>query len=563
MKGWLLTEVMGEGRMILINQIFQCLTMTDRCIMQLRQQNLHAGLRGIRELSGEIMSLIENLMRNMEYLSNLGYVLDMQSVTAILQGIMQAQESADYVLLADLLELQLKPFLLGCQEILVSNEMPEEKWFDKNMDRLKKKDAILAGRLECCEVSDDYAIEYTSSGALTMRITDATGTYYLHSNVNPVSEGQIFAERYYDENNNRYVVYGLGLGYHIQELCRLDDGIYIDIIEPDIEIIKKAFSVMDMSWLMENDRLHLIWDEDFQILKKCLKAGEMLLIHYPSLRHIQNESVKLSLEKYFIHDSGIRNFSIQLVNNFRDNIENCKHYVDELQEQFFGKNAVIVAAGPSLDKNVMLLKQRPANTVVVAVGTVFRKLVHLGIRPDFVIFLDAQPHLYRQIEGLEQETIPIICASTACKKIAAAYQGEKYLICQKGYDRAEQYAKERGCQLYDTGGSVSTIALDLCLKMGCHNVAFIGLDLAFTDNRTHAEDTADLAAEDGENREWVTAADGGVLPASKLFIIYREWIERKAESAGTSACVIDATEGGALKRGLKKLTLREVFAEWM
>jgi hypothetical protein len=209
------------------------------------------------------------------------------------------------------------------------------------------------------------------------------------------------------------------------------------------------------------------------------------------------------------------------------------------------------------------LRQLPENTIVVAVGTVFRKLVNLGISPDYVVFLDAQPHLYHsQVEGLEQQKIPILCGSTACKKVAASYQGEKYLVCQNGYDEAEKFAGERGYRTYDTGGSVSTIALDICLKLGCKSIAFIGLDLAYTDNLTHASGTADKAAEDGENGEWVLAADGGKIRASKLFIIYREWIERKAASVQGKVSVIDATEGGALKKGLRRLTLREVFEEW-
>ena len=56
--------------------------------------------------------------------------------------------------------------------------------------------------------------------------------------------------------------------------------------------------------------------------------------------------------------------------------------------------------------------------------------------------LFAQAHLYGQIGGVEHEEVPIICASTACRRIAELYQGKKYLICQNGYDRAETYAKE-------------------------------------------------------------------------------------------------------------------------
>lgn len=548
----------------LINKIADCLVLANDSIKQFRRQNLHAGLRKLQLLVQKLVSLTENIVTESEQLQQWGCDVDEEYITCILSGIMSAQENTDYILVADLLELQLIPWLLQVQEILLANNecLKGEQLLSINLEGLKKRDIFLANQIQQYEFKGNCAIEPTSSGLLTMNVTDETGTYYFHSNVNPVVEGKIFAEQYYSLEHSHYVVFGLGLGYHVRELNVLDDGIYIDIIEPDMEIIKTAFSTVNLSWLYNNPRIRLIYDKDYLKLTDLLKEEPQLVIHYPSLRHVSNPQIKLQLEKFFISDSGKRNMSIQFENNFRDNIVNCKEYVDVLEPQFQDKNAVIVAAGPSLDKNVELLKHKPAGTIIVAVGTVFHKLVDMGIAPDFVIFLDAQPHLYKQIAGLENLEIPIICASTACKRIAASYQGRKYLICQHGYERAEAYAGERGYRLYETGGSVSTIALDLCLQLGCRNVAYIGLDLAFTGNHTHALNTADYAIEDENGKVQVPAADGGMIYASRVFVMYREWIERRAAKEQKDVDIIDATEGGALKKGLKIMTLQETFSLW-
>lgn len=541
-----------------------CLTLSDESINQLRKQNLHAGLRKLNELGTELISLMQAIAEGQRQLQGWGVDVDTAYIASVFSGITDAQEAKDYVLLADLLELQLKPLLLQLQETVIANaeiETKSEIW-NQNLRTLENEDAILAKQIKQCRTGENLVTEPTSAGWTTLCVTDKTGTYYMHSNVNPVSEGKIFAEQYYSIECSHYVIFGLGLGYHIEAMLQLDDGIYIDIVEPDIEIIKMAFSIRNMAWLTGNPRIRLFYDHTFLKLKELLAQDMQLVIHYPSLRHVEDEEMKLQLEKFFIRDSGMKNFRIQFENNFRDNILNCDGYVDELQQMFAGKNAVIVAAGPSLDKNVEMLRQRPVNTVVVAVGTVFHKLMEMKIRPDFVIFLDAQPHLYKQIEGLERENIPIICASTACKKIAAGYSGKAYLICQNGYDRAEHYAKERRYRLYETGGSVSTIALDMCLQLGCKSVAYIGLDLAFTDNHSHAANTADYAIEDEKDKVMVPAVGGGTVFTRRLFVIYREWIERRVAKEDNRAEVIDATEGGALKKGLRVLTLKDTFALW-
>lgn len=548
----------------LVKQLSNCFILSDESIRQFRRQNLYAGLKALQCLSGDLSLLMEYMLKEAACLHEWGYDIDTDYFAAMLSGIFEAQQNRDYVLAADLLELQLIPMLLQLQEVLAANytSVTDEGILIKNLQGFTAKDAALAKQIEEYAPQGYCMIESTSSGLLTMRMTDETGTYYFHSNGNPVAEGRAFAEQYYSLDSGRYVIFGMGLGYHIKEMIHLDDGISIDIIETDMEVIRTAFSVMDMSWLTDNPRIRLLYDNNFLKLKDSISQDIPLLIHYPSLRHVENPQIKLQLEKFFIRDSGMRDFRIQFENNFRDNIVNCEEYVDALEPEFCGKNAVIVAAGPSLDKNMEQLRKKPENTVVVAVGTVFRKMVDMGILPDYVIFLDAQPHLYDQIKGLENQKIPIICASTACKRIAEKYSGKKYLICQNGYDRAESYAKEKGFRLYETGGSVSTIALDMCLQMGCKSVAYIGLDLAFTGNRSHAAATLDYAAWDGKDGVLVKAAEGGMLPASRLFVIYREWIERRAAKEDNRAEVIDATEGGALKKGLKKLTLKDTFALW-
>lgn len=547
----------------IVKQIEECLTTEENVIYYFRIQNYHRGLREFQLFSSAFQQLIQLLVNSQQLLD--GYDVDFDYVLTMLQGIMQAQESKDYILTADLLELQIKPFLLGIQEWLIGQFeiRPDENIWEDNINNLAQKDKILAEQIIKKQLTGMHCeVEPTSSGLFTLKVIDGMGERYMHSNVNPVEEADMFAREYYSTDYSRYIIFGLGLGYHVDAFLNLDDGIEIEIIEPDMEIIKAALASRRMNWLMENMRVRLVYDPDFTKLARSLDEDSRLIIHYPSLLHIQDERMRLALEKYFIRDSGKRNMAIAFENNFRENVINCSNYVDELQSMFKDKNVVIVAAGPSLDKNVQLLKGKPDNTIIVAVGTVFHKLMGLGITPDYVVFLDAQSNMTQQIKGLENESVPIICASTAYKGIAMNYKGPKYLICQKGYDRAEQYAMENQVRSYETGGSVSTIALDMCLQLGCREIAYIGLDLAFTGQRTHANDTACVKDAPEEDVLLVESTDGEMVSSSRLFMIYREWIERRVQQEDAAGRVYDATEGGAKKKGLIIKTLRELFEKW-
>ena len=70
---------------------------------------------------------------------------------------------------------------------------------------------------------------------------------YLHSNGNPYREAAEIASAWFDREHYEYVVYGLGLGYHIQALLDIDESITVTVLEPDENVIclAKEYGVID------------------------------------------------------------------------------------------------------------------------------------------------------------------------------------------------------------------------------------------------------------------------------------------------------------------------------
>ncbi len=544
-------------------------SIVEKIIYYCHIQNYDKVVRTFTKLTNNLMLVLEAVFADIDFYNQEMDIVNPIGVNASLQDILTAQENKDYVLLADLLELQLVPFLQSLQEAIRAYdvECTNPTVWERNMLVLKDQNEALWKQLLAYHEKYERAnaegtwqgrhhLEDTNCGAFTMAGQDEQGMYYYHSNVNPVKEAADFARYYYSPGSEAYVVWGLGLGYHIQELLKLDDGITLMIYESDMDVIYHCFNAVDMSVYLSLSGVKFIYDPNFtKIIDALEHITENFILHYPSLRHIENVKIREQMEMFFIRDSGKRNAAILFENNSRENFKHFDGYVDELKPNLEGKDIVIVAAGPSLDQNVELLKNKKPNMVIMAVETVFRKLIQLGIEMDYVIVTDANSRVYHHLKGLENQQIPMLYLSTAYKGFAMRYQGPKYLICQNGYGKAEELAGKNGWKLYETGGSVSTTALDVCISLGAKSVAFVGLDLAYTGNMAHATGAAKREADGLEEMQQVPAVGGGTVPASKLFMIYNKWIEKRVKQADVTMPVYDATEGGAIVPGLEITTL--------
>lgn len=196
----------------LINIIAECLDIESKCINYFRIQNYREGLRRLDDLTKKLIIFLSTIEEIKEELISVGYQFNQENLITILSGIMNTQNMQDYVLLADLLELQLNPYLQQIQEILLMNEcfaVTSADIYESNIRLLEKKHISIANAVKKCIGSEQYILEPTSSGNVTLCVNDNTGSYYFHSNVNPIVESRLFAKQYYTIEHEHYVVFGL------------------------------------------------------------------------------------------------------------------------------------------------------------------------------------------------------------------------------------------------------------------------------------------------------------------------------------------------------------------
>lgn len=552
-----------------------CLQLIEYVIYDFRIVNPADGFVRLGALSKRLMEWYRILEQTGVY-----YESCRDELAQVMQNVLNAIEGRDEILIADMLEMELRPQIYRLQACLLDMGISFYSFdiFKHNVELIQVHMPKLAAQVhldmgaDIRQIWNEKCEQYIASGNLEPS-SSGWATYfancngkqrYVHSNVNPVWEAYMQAMQYYDGEQEQYFLFGMGLGYLPQKLLELDGSINMVIYEYNEDCLYMALLANPLDWLFEKANIRLVYDPEIKRLSGLL-SEDAVNIYLPSaIQAVQPESVRERLELLYQRDINIRKLKRVWSGNFRSNIKFCSHYVDELRLQFEGRHAVIVAAGPSLDKNIHLLKRLPSDTLIVATGTVFKRLLEIGAEPDYVVFSDSDKDIFIQIDTLLAEQIPILIESTASYRIAMAYQGPKYLVCQRDYKKSREYALKNGYDTYESGGSVSTLALSLCSQLGCSEIAFVGLDLAYTDERTHAEGTGQGEVIEMKDLKAMQGAYEDVVYVSKAFRMYCEWIEHYAGDLQKSKCrrVIDATEGGILKRNLELMTLQDVIDAW-
>lgn len=588
-----------------------------------RHQDYRKAMVELAKITKMLLKSSDFILQNIEYYNQYGTIVTEDIYISLIKIITDAQETEDYLYLADILQTELIPLFEKMQDVIKktednlydeydymqSNKMHLEVLLEslqteyskmddtdnnesqKILSKIKKVKELLT-IIESYKIDNidysEYIIQSAINGELTMQM--GTTGIHIHSTVNPTAEGHNFAQEYYRIEYNSYIVLGIGLGYHVKELLNMYAP-QIIVAESDINMLMLALMNMEFEEL-EDDRLQIIYDKDYTELATYItgERDEKIVIYAPELKNamkineqqlsilsdiksendisdilkeelLKKKRIYEKIKQVFIRESSVRNNEKRMNLNFKYNIANCTHYVDEIEDRFKGKKVIIVAAGPSLDKNVEQLKTIDRKTdeyVILAVGTVYKKLLNMGIKPDYVIIIEANENIISQISGVEDKEVPLLILSTAYRELARKYQGKKYLIDQYEYDHAEDHAQKYGYKLYSTGGSVTTTATSVAITLGARTIIFIGFDLSYPDGISHADGTLGKKKLDTTGFVGVESIDGTIVYATNVFIIYRNWIENEIKKHHDIE-FIDATEGGAKIAGTKIMSLENAL----
>ena len=482
----------------------------------------------------------------------------------------------------------------------------------RNISALWQFDARLAMALDAVHPDDYPAFEAAKDGAATVKIAGAGAEVYMHSRYRPEQEGAAWAEHVNLAEKYVVIVSGLGLGYHVKALWeRLPEDALLLVAEPNLGLMHRALETVDLSAGLASGRLLLFADLDRGSLVERLEprsvlfaSGTLFSPHAPSVQtagafHLAFQ--KLITEFVSFTRTGFMTLMLNNVATCRNIANNLGCYVttppiDLMHNAFVGRPAILVAAGPSLQKNMHLLHEIKGDAegngrkaVIIAVQTMLKPLLAAGIEPDFVTSLDYNTVSTRFFENLEEagttRRVHLVAEAKANWNVLDVFTGGgagggTMSIAQNDFaDRLLRgaFPKRKGLK---AGATVAHLSFYLGEFLGCDPLILIGQDLGFVDGLYYKPGVAiheTWGPELGrfntlETKEWERIArsrtilrkipdiHGHPMYTEEQFFVYLQQFER--DFAASRCRVIDATEGGAKKQGVTEMTLRAAIDQY-
>ncbi len=486
-----------------------------------RIQDFHNGQISLKNLIAKINTLITD--------TDIAPITDFITAMAnTLQDIMTAQQNLDYILLADIIELNFLPDI----DLLLNEYMaaytPYEAFDFEDANFSNKKAFPFKSLLQNVPIpSKDFDLEYTSLGFPTIKYKGNTEFYY-HSNKDPMEEALKLAKQYVKPDCFEYVILGLGLGYLPYALSTIDLRYKITIVETNLEVLATAFKHIDLGPLLRRVGLNIVHCSETDIAKYIDNPDATFIVHHPSLLALKNPEVKQLIHNYFIQQNSVLAQLKHINYNYYMNMRLNDKNIDSIKNMFVGKNVIYAGGGPSLADNLKDIKNMLTDktTILLCASTVYRSLLENDISPNYVIIIDCKPGMVAHIRDCISDA-SLIYISTASFTATNCFSNPRYIALQMGYEAAEQLAKEQSYTLFESGGSVSTFVIDMAIRYNFASLTCFGLDLAYTNNQSHAFNGRST---EGNSLFTVRSVSGGTVKTANNLNLYRKWIEQRISS---------------------------------
>jgi hypothetical protein len=370
-----------------------------------------------------------------------------------------------------------------------------------------------------------FRLVSSKSGYLILQRTN--DGYQWHSSIDPMWEAFIQAKKIYSTRFKRFHIMGCGLGYLAYQLYCISGGsLDIVIFDRDETFVNLATDYGVLSYIPEDIlRIEIIKDS-----KKLLK----------DYKGYEDENSKGTTGYYYYEDTMLElmneradevpaicqeintriAYGDMLERNFYRNRSNVSKTIADIKSESVKKNWLIVGAGPSFDERVDLIKSHADSHTIIAVGTIYKRMLQEGIVPDYVIVTDPQSRTFAQFDGVTEFRPTLLLNMLAAWEFAEFYRGDAYLLPGEGSYLTEDYCRMKGIKTMDLGSDVAIAALSVALYLGAKEVGFVGIDFAYPTGISHASGTMDEVEIDSAVAPMVRSVSGDMIPTSELFKVY-------------------------------------------
>ncbi|EHT2881761.1 motility associated factor glycosyltransferase family protein, partial [Campylobacter coli] len=397
----------------------------------------------------------------------------------------------------------------------------------------------------------------------------------------PIKELQTMLNTY----NDKYLLYpvlyfyGFGNGILFKALLQNKNHQHIVVFEKDIEIIWIMFHILDFSSELQSARLMVLENDKLQAQDYTELCSSKPFFQFSRIYFLE-----LMSHYYERFHEDILGLNKKLAENFKNSIvSHGNDPLDALQgiEQFvynlpsmithpsykellskrknLSDTAIIVSTGPSLTKQLPLLKKYANKATIFCADSSYPILAKHGIKPDYVCMLERTEitaEFFNHDFGEFDKDIIFICAGVVHPKAIEYLKGRnrKYLIIPR-YLYFPIYIKLKYFDFLYNTPSVAHMACYLSLHLSHKNIIFIGQDLAYAENgNSHPDDYQNSANYESQMYEHIlTTAYGGngKVETHSIWLLFKNWFENEMipNTRKMGITTYNCTEGGARIEG--------------
>ncbi|EEP3268321.1 motility associated factor glycosyltransferase family protein [Campylobacter coli] len=397
----------------------------------------------------------------------------------------------------------------------------------------------------------------------------------------PIKELQTMLNTY----NDKYLLYpvlyfyGFGNGILFKALLQNKNHQHIVVFEKDIEIIWIMFHILDFSHELQSARLMILQTSSLDIeffsnfcsSKPFFQFSRIYFLELMSHYYERFHEDILGLNKKLAEN--FKNSIVSHGNDPLDALQGIEQFVYNLPQMIthpsykellskrkgISDTAIIVSTGPSLTKQLPLLKKYANKATIFCADSSYPILAKHGIKPDYVLSLERIPltseFFNNDFGEFDKDIVFIVKSVTHPHTIKYLQKNNRAFILVSTYASFIQYLKLDYFGYFNMGFSVAHMACYLSLHLNHKNIIFIGQDLAYAENgNSHPDDYQNSANYESQMYEHIlTTAYGGngKVETHHVWLMFKQNLEQdiKKIQKYLDTKVYNCTEGGARIKG--------------
>ncbi|EIX1424554.1 motility associated factor glycosyltransferase family protein [Campylobacter jejuni] len=454
----------------------------------------------------------------------------------------------------------------------------QKELFNKNIEALSN--ILLKESLK--EIKSSKFELILGKDNLDINLKDTSDNTFLYENV--IDELNTMLNTY----NDKYLLYpvlyfyGFGNGVLFKALLQNKNHQHIVVFEKDIEIIWIMFHILDFSHELQSARLMILQTSSLDIeffsnfcsSKPFFQFSRIYFLELMSHYYERFHEDVLELNKKLAEN--FKNSIVSHGNDPLDALQGIEQFVYNLPQMIthpsykellskrkgISDTAIIVSTGPSLTKQLPLLKKYASKATIFCADSSYPILAKHGIKPDYVLSLERIPltseFFNNDFGEFDKDIVFIVKSVTHPHTIKYLQKNNRAFILVSTYASFIQYLKLDYFGYFNMGKSVANMSYLLTEYLNYKNIILIGQDLAYAkDGFSHTKDYKNLDKHEGHFQrdkgkfQCLAYGGNGKVESSEIWTMFRLIFENDINyfQKFFNITTYNCTEGGARIEG--------------